>query len=80
MNPKAGRINHRSLASLFLPVLVLLFSIEIIWRRLIAGQVPTQFPAFVVYGLLVLNVVYLVREWRLFLRRGARVSALEGEV
>lgn len=71
MNPDK---RPRSLATLILPSLVLLFSGEILWRRLIVGQIPTQFSALFVYGLLILNVFYFGRELRIFLRSRTDVT------
>jgi hypothetical protein len=41
-------------------VLLLYLTAEILIRRLVLGQIPSQVPAFVVYTLLLLNLVSVI--------------------
>lgn len=59
-------MNLRKWFALILPLMILVLSAEIVWRRTAGGQVPTQFSAVFVYSLLALNVVYIVQSIRIF--------------
>ncbi len=52
----------RKILAVLLPLAVLALTVEILWRRHVVGQIPTQFPAFFVYALIGVNVVYLCAE------------------
>lgn len=59
-------MNFKKWFGLILPLMVLGMSAEIVWRRTMVGQIPTQFSAVFVYALLALNVVYFVQSVRIF--------------
>ena len=58
----------RRILAVILPIAVLALTVEILWRRLVIGQIPTQFSAFLVYTLIGVNVTYLVFEAEKFCR------------
>jgi hypothetical protein len=55
-------MNPKKILGLILPLAVLVLTLEILWRRLIVGQVPTQFSAFFVYALILANLYYVASE------------------
>ena len=59
----------KKILSFILPLAVLALSVEIVWRRLIVGQIPTQFSALLVYALIAVNVVYVSYECSLLFKR-----------
>ena len=59
----------KKILSFILPLAVLALSVEIVWRRLIVGQIPTQFSALLVYALIAVNVVYVIYECSLLFKR-----------
>jgi hypothetical protein len=63
----------KRILSSILPLAVLALSIEIVWRRLVVGQIPTQFSSLLVYVLLAVNVLYLGFEFSMVFRRDKSV-------
>ena len=49
----------KKILAVLLPLGVLALTIEILWRRMVVGQIPTQFSTFLVYSLIGVNLFYL---------------------
>jgi len=62
-------MNLRRIFALILPLAILALTVEILWRRQIVGQIATQFSAFFVYALFVINFTYVGLEFKRFFRR-----------
>ena len=62
-------MNLKRILSFILPIAVLALTIEIVWRRLVVGQIPTQFSGILVYLLAAVNVVYFGFEFSMLFKR-----------
>jgi hypothetical protein len=62
----------KKILSFILPLMVLALSIEIVWRRFIVGQIPTQFSALPVYALIAVNALYFSYEYSQLLKKRQR--------
>lgn len=59
----------KKILAVLLPLGVLALTVEILWRRLIVGQIPTQFSAYLVYALISVNIFYLGYEGSKLIKR-----------